>query len=534
MSTQIGTATDYVDLLKKLDAYLCATGHAWGKRFTGVGNGDLIDYLGTATSVAETFTLTATNSTTFTVVGSVSGSYANATVGTPYSNAKIAFTITAGATPYQAGDVWTINVAPPWTRLMRRGWADIRSVTTDLVTPSNLFDGSNSNATSTNTTSYIEFRMEFATPVRRIYVQASGNTANRTPTSFELQWKDAPGDPWTTVETFTKASWTINEGAIFTTASDPGAHLYWRINMSGATTSTEINAIELRPYAAAGPLGDTTNQSFQCAWEAPGLDGTQEIIVMAKTVWSQTADIWNVAFAMSRSWAGDTNDFTAQPGFSAPFFKSLLLGTNPMSYWFVVNGQRAIVTVAFGGTMQIAYLGFGLPYEPPSAHAYPAICAATTGAGIRYSDTNAGPRFPIDPGYYNVNGTQSMIAYFPDSNWRQFANRSNQSGTAEGTADSATTPGKVWPAALDTSIRQPTEFLLGIDGSRAMIPCVLLTTSAVSATNPHAWGEFDGLYWTTGNGATPQSVVRYENFDHLLVNNVYRTAANNYGAVRLD
>lgn len=534
MSTQIGTATDYVDLLTKLDAFLCTTGHAWGKRYTGVGTGDLTAYLGTATSVAETFTITATGATTFTVVGSVSGALANATVGTPYTSAKIAFTITAGGTAFQAGDVFTINTAPPWRRLLRNGWADPRSVTTDLLDPNNLIDGSvGTLATSAATTSYIEWTMAAPTRVRRIYAQAPSSTQNRMPTTWVLRWKDNPGDPWTTAQTFTKSpAWTASEGIFFVTSADPGEHLYWRLEMSGATTSTAIAEITLHPQASDPALGAANLTGFRCAWEAPGLDGVREIITMAQTEWVQSADTWNLAFGMSRAWASADVPLTAQPGFSS--FRRVLLGTTPVGYWFIVNGQRAIVVTSFQGLMQVAYIGFGFPYEPPSVHAYPAIAGATTGIlNLRFSNTEAAPRFPIDPGNDGSVSGHSLTAYFPDSAWRGFVNRSNSNSTADGQslASNATNPGNVWPAKQGSAFID--NMVANLDGSRSLIPCVLFTPASTGVPS-HVWGEFDGLYWTTGAGTAPQAIVRYENFDHLVVNNVFRTSARHFGAVRLD
>jgi hypothetical protein len=60
----------------------------------------------------ETFTLTATNATTFNVVGSVSGTLAAATVGTAYTTtAGMSFTITAGGTAFAVGDHFDFAVA---------------------------------------------------------------------------------------------------------------------------------------------------------------------------------------------------------------------------------------------------------------------------------------------------------------------------------------------------------------------------------------------------------------------------------------
>lgn len=78
--------------------------------YTGTGNGTIGAVEASPTSVTETWTLTATSATNFTVTGSVSGAKAAATVGTPYDNGLIAFTLTAGATPFVASDAFTVPV----------------------------------------------------------------------------------------------------------------------------------------------------------------------------------------------------------------------------------------------------------------------------------------------------------------------------------------------------------------------------------------------------------------------------------------
>ncbi len=113
MSYETGTATSYTDLLTKLDTFL-RKGHALPVTWTGTGNGTLSGLIGTASSVLETITVTWSNSTTFAVSGSVTGSMGSGTVGTPFAHAKLAFTATAGGTPWQAGDTATFILTPPW------------------------------------------------------------------------------------------------------------------------------------------------------------------------------------------------------------------------------------------------------------------------------------------------------------------------------------------------------------------------------------------------------------------------------------
>lgn len=76
-----------------------------------VGNGTVgAISLDQTIAVTEAWTLTATSATNFTVVGSVSGAKAAATVGTPYTGAALHFTITAGGTAFVAGDAFAITI----------------------------------------------------------------------------------------------------------------------------------------------------------------------------------------------------------------------------------------------------------------------------------------------------------------------------------------------------------------------------------------------------------------------------------------
>lgn len=76
----------------------------------GSANGTLTEALLSTAPVNEQWTITATSSSSFSVVGSVSGAQASAAVGTTYDNGKITFLLTAGTNAFQAGDVFRIDV----------------------------------------------------------------------------------------------------------------------------------------------------------------------------------------------------------------------------------------------------------------------------------------------------------------------------------------------------------------------------------------------------------------------------------------
>lgn len=78
------------------------------------GNGTIGSVVGIASSAftGETWTITATSATVFTVVGSVSGAEGNATVGVAYDNGQFSMLITAGGTPFVSGDIFTMTQVP--------------------------------------------------------------------------------------------------------------------------------------------------------------------------------------------------------------------------------------------------------------------------------------------------------------------------------------------------------------------------------------------------------------------------------------
>lgn len=96
-----------------MKGFLCNAkmAHNIAANVANTGNGYVSAERASTSPVDETWTLTATNATTFSVTGSVSGAQANATVGTAYDNGIVAFTIIAGGTAFEAGDEFTFDVA---------------------------------------------------------------------------------------------------------------------------------------------------------------------------------------------------------------------------------------------------------------------------------------------------------------------------------------------------------------------------------------------------------------------------------------
>ncbi len=119
MSSAIGTATDYANLLDLLDTFLTSQGMALAPSYVGTGNGPISGVIGGSASVAEVITITFTDATHFAVVGAVTGAIGTGVVGTPFVSTHINFTITAGGTAFIATDAFTVSMTPPWTSKRR-------------------------------------------------------------------------------------------------------------------------------------------------------------------------------------------------------------------------------------------------------------------------------------------------------------------------------------------------------------------------------------------------------------------------------
>lgn len=549
MTTFIGTAAGYRDLIGKIDQHLTATGHAWGLTFAGTGNGRLRGpggtvggYIGTATSVTETVTVTFTSATAFNVVGSVSGSMGSGTVGTDFVHSRLTFRVVAGGTPFASGDVFTMNTGPAWTRQRLSGMGNTGDgFTSTLANFPNLIDGSAStSATTTTFPATTTWVMDFDTMVRSIRIQNAG-TAGRGPAAFSLEWSN-DGLSWTSLQSWSGVgSWLANEARIFTVTA-PIARRRWRIVVTAAQTATlELWELRLCEDAAATRELDNNNSGIQAIWQSPGVDGVTTAFHGFWTTVVPASDVWNLRLTGFRFW----NDQAQQPSLPNIANQSTaktmpLTKTTSMAYWLVVNGARYILVVRISGVYLAAYSGFILPYEVPADYPWPmAVGAVYDVATARWDLSNQGGfRNFWDPGASTdgANALCSLAVAQPNGVWREFANRQNSSG-AEGTAANHTNDrwGLTWPYGVgrDSGVQQVSVFRDCLDGSLPLLP-VLIAVPPLPDFTGAVLGEFDGVYAMNGFGNTTEALTRDGAIDVLSVTNVFRTTRQNWAGIALD
>jgi hypothetical protein len=525
---QTGTATDYRDLLDKLNTFLTGQGVAYGLSYVGTGNGTLTGLAGSI-GVAETFNITFTSSTVFSVNGSVSGHFANGAVGTPYSASSLTFLVTAGGTAFVAGDQFHFSCAPPWTS--RRA---IPGCTLALSAGSgaggssgqfsyeNLVDGK----TAADTTHYwslgampmlLEFNFPAALTIVE-YTMLAYTVAAQGPTAWTFEYWN--GSAWTTLDTRSSISLNASQKLVCTIGSPVSAARY-RLNITAAQASARLSAVEL--HTSAGGIDQAASQYI---WEAPGNDGASAILVGARSFYRTDVSYWDwELFGFDGFDAAQP--FRAQAGLSGNLYLPLQNSSTP--YWFVADGRRVIVVAKIAGSQyESAYLGFLEPYMTPAQLPYPLAIGGTLALGdtiltwenTAYQASNASlkHRGPVHSDSLNGStlGYSTMRARRLDGSWAPFFSSFNGGQTTE-------PAGWIWPLYGGLS-----NVDVNADGSYTLFPLCLVDSA------PNIWGQLSGLTWLTGQGATAEMLVSLAGINHLVIPNINRTTLRDFVAVRLD
>lgn len=541
MSYEIGTAADYQDLLSKLDAFLTGQGTAFGLSYQGTGNGTLDAYAGGASSVAETFTITATSATVFSVVGSISGSLGSATVATPFAHAKLAFTITAGGTAFVIGDVFTISTAPPWIR--RRGPTAGSSTRWRINCQKN--EGSFGLRMA---------RVEMMTAIGGAdQVAGSGGTASQVATSgSQVASFAADTDPATFSLTPSEVAWweylftgakAIVEVAItaaqasFTDAPQDFTIEYW-------DGSAWVIAKSVRNETAWASSERRVFRLVDYIWEAPGNSGLEQILVgvspheNAATGWYNWRLNGFTAFDAAVGWF-------RQPGAISdvdPYGPMLPLSNAALGYWFVANGRHIAGFVKAGSIYGALYLGFPLPYASPGQWPYPLFVGGSlafadepsftdtrylVGSAHERHSTFVMPGIPSTfPDAAILTASQARLRK-PDGQWGSFYARSS----AYDVKDAPETPGSIWPYAYGFNNLKP-----DLDGDYSMLPVVYL-----QASPNNVYCQLDGILAVSGSGLSAEALLSVpraapaSGFDtYLAFPDVNRSTAADFFAVKLD
>lgn len=522
MTFKTGTADDYLDFLEQFIAELCNAGHAYGRSYVGTGNGTLTGttgagggYVGTADSLAETFTLTATDATHFDVVGSTSGNIGEATVGVAFVHALIEFRLNAGGTPFEAGDQFKLSTSPPWELLRKRGTSDAALRTTNMTNGPNLWDrnaGTYAELVSTSLPAHAAIAMIDASEVKRVTVNVWDVASS--PTAFALDYSD-DGVGWTEAQAWAAVAFSVQESRAFNVTGSHGEHAHWRLRFTASAGALlRIAGVE---FLAQVNSDAGLERRAEVILKAPGNDGTSAIYVGLELYEDTSADRHNFNFYGFRSY-DPSRSVRTQVNPSGP--KCVPLALTAFDWTLAINGRRVAGVARIGSVDVPFYQGLGKPYELPSVHPYPAVNAGTgSSESGAYTATDGNFRGFSSPGRYG------LAARYPDQVWREHANRFQQSSDV---GDNET-HGKVYPASIDAAGNVP-NIRDNLDSSRPLYEIVLLHRQSPR----HEWGELDGCYYTPGFAIVSGQVITRDGFAHTVFQNTFRTGFNDFFAIRQD
>lgn len=541
-----GTATDYNDLAERLHTFLTAKGSAFGLAYAGTGDGRLTDYSGGASSVAETFTVTATSPTSFDVSGSVTGSIGPATVGTPFAHATLEFLISAGTTPFVAGDQFVLSTAPKWTSLRRSRGCRLEATQGNDGTYAvqNLVDGklniwpfnvggltNRSWNIYTTVTLPQEVEITFFEPVTiAAYELTLHDTTGQAPDDWQMQYWD--GGAWVTLDSQMGINFYNGIPQTFTIASPVSATRYrWHIT---GLRYTQLHMGSLRMFRQA----DGVDACFhEYAWKAPGNDGTSEIFVGIHGFERQDADYYDWEIAGMDGWlAGST--FYQQVGFQGNLYLPLWNAAIP--YWFVCDGRRAVVIAKISTQYEIAVFGLLEPYYSPGQWPYPLVLGGSMSHGefsawndtdYRWSLSDNRHRIfthadtgnaPVGTGERDPWDTQLRVRNL-DGGWK----------AVEGSQLDAITSTPqiyyhiIWPTRCGLSELDP-----GPGATYDLWPVVVMLGDVGNGYNTP--GQLPGIALITGQDLSAETLIRQGAVDWIVVPNVFRNDRDDFCAVRLD
>lgn len=286
-------------------------------------------------------------------------------------------------------------------------------------------------------------------------------------------------------------AFTITAGGVNFAASD---------QFTVATTQGDLSA------AGTPWIEDEWDGSTQLIMHAPGLGGGEAIYCGLRAFESVASDYYNWEL---RGYTGYNSGlaFGGHPGASPASYVHLWQSAIP--YWLTVNGQRLVLVAKISTVYETLYAGKINPYGTPGQYPYPLFVAGTSNdSTLRWSSTSSLHASLQQP------STGSAHLLQPNAAWLNLVNIS----------------GSVLQWAAYLAPNAPNNIRDNIDGSYTLIPYTL----AKASPETDLFGELDGVAWVSGFGQASEDTITIGADTWLVVQNVFRTGAANYMAIKQE
>lgn len=238
----------------------------------------------------------------------------------------------------------------------------------------------------------------------------------------------------------------------------------------------------------------------------PGLASDQRIIVGFKTYNSVAGDYYNWEVRGARSYISETFDTLTDK--SSPVY--VYLQNSTMTYWLFVNKQRIMLIAKVNTVFIHMYTGFINSFGTEDEWDYPCLIGGSgTVATYRWSSSY------VSAWWDRADNGSSFYMWMPDDVWIIGNNSYAQNPT-------------VWPWIEDNnSIGRIRDTF----GDYPLKPALIWSSEDLPG-RAGAFGEVDGLYWTTGYSLNSEDTITVGADVYLVTQNVDNTNIYNYCAVK--
>lgn len=266
---------------------------------------------------------------------------------------------------------------------------------------------------------------------------------------------------------------------------------------------------------------------YELIVKGPGLAGDDEIYVGIRTYQSVASDYYNWYLNGYTGYDADLT-WTTQPGYCSSPLPKIYLTNNSIKYWFVANGRRFVVVAKVSTVYQMCYMGFIIPYLPDTIIPYPLFIAGCGLNDLRWSDTtygnNHGIVYPVSSQTRESDALlySTATARIYDGEWKGIQN-------VYGTSYTGTAQRSMWPWCGPTTSKQALWYLRSnLDDSYTLFPIIPFQ----KVPDGTIYGELDGCYAVSGYSNSAENIIRVGGYDHLVVQNVFRTTVYFYWALK--
>jgi hypothetical protein len=288
------------------------------------------------------------------------------------------------------------------------------------------------------------------------------------------------------------------------------------------------------PYSHVD-AGQANTVEFETYLQAPGLSTTEQIFINIGAYTNASAGLFNWRMVGALGFITG-NTFFLQPGISPQTY--MLLWASSMPYWFIANGQRVIVVAQVAGNIEMCYLGKFLPDATPGQYPYPVFIGGTAGdasplGGSQGNDAGAPNRIHSDVTNAHAAFFDPAAAFHCDvaAGWQVWNhwNFGNDSHSASNTnqinpyADDGT-----FGTGQTSTPGQLKCVVTNIDGSYPLMPVRMEQI----APNINIVGTLDGVFATTGEGNSSGSTLTVGSDTYLCFQDTFRSARQNFVALK--